>query len=350
VGQIIRAAFVGAGAHSTSTLYPQLHKIADFDLAAVCDLDRAKAQQNARWFGARQVYTDLTEMLATEPLDAAFVVGDPHMMYEVGIQVLEAGLPIFVEKPPAVDVPKARHLAQVAEEQGLWGMVAYMKRFAPAYVQVREMIHEPKFGGLQMLEVSFCQGPYPTLWGIEDTTLAFLTGQLCHIFDLVRYLGGEVEWVEAHRRRLNPERQGIFVTLAFSDGGLGAMNLNTLWGWEQEPWHDIHESLRVIGVGETVEVRDGLYLTHSRFGDSWLGPGETGYGRAHEIVRPGWPNLKYDLLGYGGELAHFIECLRAGHPPEQGADLRDGAKSLELTEAIYQSLLNDGQRAALPVR
>ena len=291
-------------------------------------------------------------MLATEELDGVYICGLPDMMVEVGLQVLEAGLPIFVEKPSALDVPTARKLAQAADDKGLWGMVAFMKRFAPAHVVAREIIDGEEFGGLQMLEVTFAQGPYPQWAGIEDTLLAMLTGQLCHIFDLVRYMGGDVEWVQCNKRWLSADRMGLFVTCQFASGALGVMNLNTLEGWEVNPWQDIRESLHCTGVGEAVRVDEMLYLTHHRPGHPWYGAGGSGYAHALEVLRPSWiaEHGPTDLSGYQQEVAYFAECLREGRPPHQGADLWDGAKSLELTEAIYQSANSDGQRVTVPVR
>ncbi len=351
MSQTTRVAFVGAGSHATRALYPHLHEVPDLDLVAVCDLDRDKAERNARWFGGRKVYTDVGEMLGSEQLDGVYICGLPQMMCEVGEQVLAAGLPIFVEKPSAIDVPKARELAQAAEDNSVWGMVAFMKRFAPAYVEARRIVGSPEFGGLEMLEVRFAQGPYPPWAGIDDTMLAMLTGQSCHIFDLVRFMGGDVEWVQATQRYLNADRFGLLVTLQFATGAIGVMNLNTLEGAEENPWVDISEGLRCTGLGESVQVEEMIYLTHHRPS----APDRVGNPRpfAHRLdgARPSWISASgVDLCGYAGEVAYFVQCLHEGHPPDQGADLWDGAKSLELTEAIYASATHEGERVSVPVR
>jgi len=351
MNEAIRVAFVGAGAHATGSLYPQLHRVPDLDLVAVCDLIQEKAEHNARWFGGRNVYTDVGTMLANEELDGVYICGLPDMMDEVGLQVLEAGLPIFVEKPSAVDVPKARQLAQAADDLGLWGMVAYMKRFVPAYVTAHDIVNAADFGGLQMLEMAFTQGPYPQWSGIEDTMLAFLTGQQCHNFDLIRHFGGDVEWVQVTKRWLNVDRMGLFVSCQFTSGAIGVMNLNTLEGWEDDPWQDIRERLHCVGIGESVTVDNNLYLTHHRPGQPWCGIENKPFGHALGRLQPNWVAfVADDLCGYRGELTYFAQCLREGRPPEQGADLWDGAKSLELTEAVYESANSDGARVAVPVR
>ena len=57
-----------------------------------------------------------------------------------------------------------------------------------------------------------------------------------------------------------------------------------------------------------------------------------------------------DQCDYADEGACLAQCLREGHAPEQGADLWDGAKSLELTEVLCASATNSGQRVGVPVR
>ncbi len=272
-------------------------------------------------------------------------------MCEVGKQVLMAGLPIFVEKPSGIDVPEARKLAQVAEDNGAWGMVAFMKRFAPGYVEARRIIESAEFGGLQMLEVRFAQGPFPPWAGIEDRLIAFLTGQLCHIFDLVRFMGGEVNWVQATQRYLSADRVGLLVTLQFASGAIGVMNLNTLEGAEENPWVDIGEGLRCTGVGESVQVEEMIYLTHHRPSAPDRVDNPQPFAHRLDAARPSWISVNgVDLCGYASEVACFVQCLREGRPPEQGADLGDGAKSLELTEAIYASATHECARVSVPVR
>jgi myo-inositol 2-dehydrogenase/D-chiro-inositol 1-dehydrogenase len=351
VSNDLPVAFVGAGAHATSSLYPHLHKVPDLDLVAVCDLDRAKAEHHARWFGARKVYTDLAEMLAKEELAGVYICGDPKMMHAVGLQVLAKGIPIFVEKPPAMDVPLARELAQAAEDHGAWGMVAFMKRFAPCYVETREVLQSEEFGGLQLFEIRFNQGPYPELWGITDTRLAMLTGQLCHIFDLTRYLGGDVAWVQANQRYLSPDRFGLLVSCGFTSGAIGTMNLNTLEGAVEDPWGDIGEFVRCTGVGDAITVEEMIYYQRHRPLHRECTQRPHTLAHQYEVIEPSWIFSNYgDLAGYTGELAYFAQCVREGHPPVQGATLWDGAKSLELTEAIYASLQREGARVEIPVR
>ena len=109
-----RIGFVGAGSHSSANLYPSLVEAPSAQLVAVCDLREDRAQANAKRFGADRWYTDVRAMLKAEQLDGVCICGVPQMHFEVGLQVLRRGLPIFVEKPSAMTAREAQRLADAA--------------------------------------------------------------------------------------------------------------------------------------------------------------------------------------------------------------------------------------------
>ena len=98
--QTARIAFVGAGNHATESLYPNIAHIPEFDLAAVCDLAPEKAEYAARKYGAPAWFTDVETMLDRVQPQGVCICGQPSMHYDVGMQVLRRGIPIFIEKAP----------------------------------------------------------------------------------------------------------------------------------------------------------------------------------------------------------------------------------------------------------
>ena len=60
-----RLAFIGCGGFATGSIFPNIHLVPEIDLAAVCDIDRAKAERNARNFGAKAVYRSSTNWRRT---------------------------------------------------------------------------------------------------------------------------------------------------------------------------------------------------------------------------------------------------------------------------------------------
>jgi len=329
-----RIGFVGCGGHATSVLYPTLHRIPQVEPVAVCDLKEELAKRNARFFGALRWYTDVREMLEKEDLDGVIIVGPPQMHVEVGKICLDAGKPIFVEKPSAISYEEALSLARYAEERGLWGAVAYMKRYAVGYRMAKQITSSPEFGGIHFLQIEFSNGPYPAIWGIDDPAKAFLIGQAVHLFNLARFFCGEIVEVYAKLYRLTENMFAYAVVGKFQSGIPFIMNLNSL---EAKDWK-IRERLCLSGNGCWLEVVDMLHLRY-RPRELMLPEFKVG-GRTQTLTwSPEWTEVlatkAEGAFGYQGEIEAFAKaCLGEGEP---ASTLWDGAKDLQVAEAVWES-------------
>ncbi len=329
-----RIAFVGCGAHSTSALYPTIHTIPIMELVAVCDLKEELARRNARYFGALRWYTDVEELLSKEELDGAIIVGTPQMHCEVGKRCLDAGIPILVEKPSAVSYKEAVELAQYAEARGLWGAVAYMKRYAVCYQLAKRIADSEEFGGIHSLEARFSNGPYPAIWGIEEPAKAFLIGQVVHIFNLARFFCGEMKEIYAKLYLLTPNMFAYAIAGEFQSGVPFVMNLNAL---EASDWK-ISERLALSGNGCLLEVTDMLHL---RYRPRTLPYQEFNIGGRTQTIEwnPEWTELMATKaegsFGYRGEIESFARACLGEDKPR--STLWDGAKDLQISEAVWES-------------
>ena len=327
-----RIAFVGCGGHATHSLYPMLHRIEEIDLVAVVDTVEEKRLRVQRLFGASRAYAEVDEMLDVEKPEGLCIVGPPQMHYEVGMQVLERGIPIFVEKPSSIDFEHAYSLAEAARKAGTFGVTAFMKRFATAYEEAKAITTRPEFGPVSMVSIRYSHGAYPLIWGLEPEPLCCLVGNQCHAFDLARFFGGDVAEVYA---KLCDHGQGRFafaVTVSFQSGAVGLLNSNAT----DDPAWNIRETLNVSGLLCSVDVEDMIYLNY-RPRDSW----------APNLRSVAWRQGMYALphavaygrggayLGYEGELRHFATCIRTGEVPR--SSLYDGAAALAIAEAIWES-------------
>ena len=343
-----RLAFIGCGGHATANLYPSIPLLeGKADLVAACDIDSKRLERAAHLFAIPRTYTDMDAMLDQEELDGVLVIGPPQVHSEIGSRVLARGIPIFVEKPSAIDLATALELARTAERHGTFGMIAFMKRFSVGYRMAKHLAGEPGFGGVQMIDAKFAQGAYPQIWGLSSPELSFLTGQVIHIFDLVRFFGGDVAEVRASYRSVAPERFGFFVQLRFKGGAIGIMNLNTLDA--RDPWRDFEEHLVVTGVDNAVRVEDMLYLT-SRSAQDWIEVPDLSIGRLEKTWRPTGPATRKneELIGYAGEIAHFAQCVISKTIPVP--DLWDAAAAQQLAEATWQCARSSAPVAIEPLR
>jgi myo-inositol 2-dehydrogenase/D-chiro-inositol 1-dehydrogenase len=255
------------------------------------------------------------------------------MMKEVGELVLrQRGLPIFVEKPPAINAREAEAFAQTAREAGTWGQVAFMKRFNCAYSMAKEVVGEPWFGPVSIIDAKFSNGDYGAIWGIESPGLSYLTGQAVHIFDLIQYFGGPVVEINARYLQRSAKNHGFVVTAVFESGALGSLNLNSF-----ESWECFDEWFCVAGLYNYVTVEDMIYVNVSRQ-RSWtreqLPHNFANTSLAWKPSGPSVPSMEV-IIGYRGELQEFARCILEGRRP--GPDLEAGAAAMRVGQAIWDS-------------
>jgi myo-inositol 2-dehydrogenase/D-chiro-inositol 1-dehydrogenase len=333
-----RLAFIGAGGFATGSLYPNIHKVPQIDLVAVCDLDEAKAVRAARNFGAREVYTDAEKMLDEQQPDGVFVIGPAPMQYAVAPIVLRRGIPVYVEKPSANTSPEAKELAEIAEANGTWGQCGFMKRFAYVYRMAKEIMGRDEFGDLNMVTIHFGQGPYPQIWGIDSARRSMLIGQCCHLFDLTRFLGGDVASVSALYREVTETQFAYLVNLKFKSGAIGQLDLNGLE--TKTGFRDIREWVKLVGFESHIEC-DGMQTLKWQSREEWIDfPEHT--GRFTYNYDPAWTGIRDTNanFGYLGEVRHF--ALRCLGQVDGGPDLWDSYHALRLGEAIYDATETGG--------
>jgi predicted dehydrogenase len=334
-----RLAFIGCGGFATASIFPCIHQVPQIDLVAVCDILRERAERNARHFGARRLYTDLEEMLDKEELDGVFVIGPAPQQYELAPHVLRRGIPVYVEKPAANKASEARELAELAKAHRTWGQVGFMKRFAYVYLMAKEILARPEFGPLHMVNCKFGQGPYPQIWGIDSAKRAFLIGQCVHIFDLIRFFGGDVAAVQAVYHEATPTQFAYLINAEYVSGAVGQVNINGLEC--TQGFRDIIERLELVGLGTSVFCDEKQHLR-------WLPRDEWSKaipqtGRYIHAYEPSWTGTANTRANYGylGEVEHF--ALRCLGEREGGPDLWDSYRAQQIGEAVYDSAHGAGR-------
>ncbi|NUP98797.1 MAG: Gfo/Idh/MocA family oxidoreductase [Armatimonadetes bacterium] len=340
-----RLAFIGCGGFATASIFPNIPSVPEIDLIATCDVVAEKAERNARNFGARRWYSNAEEMLDKEELDGVFVIGPAPQQYELAPMVLKRGLPVYVEKPSANTSGEARELAELAERHGTWGQCGFMKRFAYVYRIAKEIMAQQEFGPLQMANIKFGQGPYPQIWGIDSYKRAFLIGQCCHLFDLARYMAGDVASVSALINEAGENRCGYLINAAYANGAIGQINLNC---YENSVgFRDIQERLEVYGAGQSIHcehMRSVRYFASADWTKAVPNTGPFTYD-----YNPSWTGTanSRDQYGYLGEVRHF--ALRCLGEVSDGPDLWDSYESLRFGEAVYDSAHGAGT-VTIPAR
>jgi UDP-N-acetylglucosamine 3-dehydrogenase len=120
-------------------------------LAAICDLDAARAKELAGKYGA-QSYSSLDEMLDKEGLDGCLVCTPTKTHAMVAKKVMEHGVNAFVEKPMSFSSKECEEMMQVAEKKKLILTSGYVERFNPAVSDTKKLIEGKMYGDPLMIE------------------------------------------------------------------------------------------------------------------------------------------------------------------------------------------------------
>jgi UDP-N-acetylglucosamine 3-dehydrogenase len=120
-------------------------------LAAICDVDAAKAKEIAQKYGVNH-YTTIDSMLNKEEIDAVFVCTPTVTHFEIAKNLIQKKKSVFIEKPMTYKSEEGMFLADLAKKNGVILTCGYIERFNPAVEIVKEFVKSKKYGELIMLE------------------------------------------------------------------------------------------------------------------------------------------------------------------------------------------------------
>ncbi|WP_440991952.1 Gfo/Idh/MocA family protein [Haloarchaeobius baliensis] len=141
----LQTAVVGCGIAGSQIHVPVVEAHPDLELVAVCDADESRLRSVDVDADVSR-YTDLDELLAAESLDSVHVCTPPHTHVAVAEPVLEAGIPVLVEKPAADSVEAVDELARISEETGTTASVVHNKLFTPFVTKARRKVDRGEIG------------------------------------------------------------------------------------------------------------------------------------------------------------------------------------------------------------
>jgi len=329
----VRLAVVGAGNQCTNSLMPGIPYIPEIDLVAVCDLKSELAERNARRFGARAVYLDIAEMLRQEAPDAVMVIGPPQMHEEIGLQVLEAGAHLFVEKPVAPTIEGGKRLVDAARRAGKIGQVGHMMRHAEPIRIAWDLCHAEEFGQILSVESRYTTWPTRAMaagrgWGEPDEDWTYMLVQGGHPIDLMRHFLGPIARVGAFRRQGSGAAKVYQVAVEGREGKVGLLNLqDSLNGWTT--------GLEVVGDGQAVVSVDDLGRVTYRRGEARVAAEERGRGNTSYLWEPHHTLPHWRRSGYGNQLRHFATCILNG--TDTYPSLWDGWRNLVVGRCILEA-------------
>jgi predicted dehydrogenase len=241
---VVKIGFIGSGGIAERHTN-QLLRIKNAKVVAFSDLILDRAKNLAKLTGAN-AYSDAQEMLKKESLDAIYLCTPPYVR-DLAIAIADKGLDIFIEKPVALSINNASKIERALIKSGVINAVGYQFRYFDTSAHMRDLIHRsdsiPLVEGhdyfpLRVSDTSqigdFFTVP-PNHWILrKEKSGEHIVESSTHVFDLARYLVGEVKSVYAEFD--TSARKGIpnfnkanstVVIMKFENGAIGVIS-NTL--------------------------------------------------------------------------------------------------------------------------
>lgn len=196
----MRVGVIGTGAIGTAHAR-RLAAIAGTTVTAVTDLDATRASGVAADLGAAFV-EDPGELIRSADVDGVVVAspGSTHAGYV--LDAFAAEKPVFCEKPLATEIPDAEAIVAAETSVGRRLLqLGFMRRFDPAYGDVRAAVDEGRIGTPLMAHMVHRNAEVPPGMGSDEV----INETLAHEIDISRWLfTSEVESVSHHEAISNP--------------------------------------------------------------------------------------------------------------------------------------------------
>ena len=153
-GRRARIGVVGTGVISQLMHLPILAERGDVDLAAVTDLDRAKAKAIARRFGIPRVLAD-DALIAADDIGGIVISAPSFVHEELAAECLRAGKHVLVERPLALSAGGVRRLLDVSGETGRGMVLGMSHRYQPNVRALRSAIAGGTLGEIGAVRVDW---------------------------------------------------------------------------------------------------------------------------------------------------------------------------------------------------
>ena len=149
----LRVGVVGVGARSTILAHAELpHN--DAQVVAACD-PRPEAEARLRdWTRidpAGVVITDNLDAFIAVGLDAAVVTSPDDTHAEITCRLLDAGIPVYLEKPMAIELDGATRILQTAYDTGTRLYVGHNMRHMSVVRTMRDIIRRGEIGAVKAI-------------------------------------------------------------------------------------------------------------------------------------------------------------------------------------------------------
>jgi predicted dehydrogenase/nucleoside-diphosphate-sugar epimerase len=320
----VKIAIVGCGAVSERCHLPALLSLDNVDVKILIDRDTQRARQLAKKFNIPSVSGDYHDIIGH--VDAAILALPHHLHEPVGLDVLNQGIHVLVEKPMAMTTAGCMAMLSAAKENGAILAVGHMRRFLYAASLAKELIESGMLGAIESFD--FREGNVYN-WPVhsdfffrpETAGGGVLLDTGAHTLDLLLWWLGDVTLESYSDDNYGGVEADCEIHLAAASGAKGVVELSRT--------RNLRNTAIIQGQLGKLEIalRSNELCLSTKAGRHIL----TGCGNPLKPAKI-YGQTFTDL--FVPQIADFVEAVQhKTHPKAPGAE---AAKTIALIEKCYQ--------------
>lgn len=226
--QDVRIGIIGASGAFGLFIASAIAEIEGARLCAVAGIDEERTYHAAAVLGAELVYLDYHAMLAEDKIDLVVVATPPNLHAAMGIDVLNAGKALFMEKPIATTVEDTHALLAAAARSAAPATVDFVLRYNPLFAVLEDWTSQNLFGVLQRVDFQNFAGDEalpPTHWFWDPMQSGgILVEHGVHFFDVYGLLIGAPPVAVQGTLTTRPgtsQEDKVLATVTYENGATG---------------------------------------------------------------------------------------------------------------------------------
>jgi predicted dehydrogenase len=196
---------IGCGNVTEVKSGPAFQKVSNSKLVAVMRRDASKAADYALRHGVPKWYSDATQLINDPAVTAIYIATPPAFHEAYTIEALQAGKPVYVEKPMSIDLASCLRMQQMAETTGIPLCIAHYRRALPKFIAVQQLLASQTIGtvctariGMQQADQSATMANPENNWRVQPALSGggIFYDLAPHQLDLLVFLLGNPEEIK----------------------------------------------------------------------------------------------------------------------------------------------------------
>ncbi|WP_143306839.1 Gfo/Idh/MocA family protein [Chitinophaga vietnamensis] len=143
---MIRWGIIGCGDVTEVKSGPAFNEAPNSKLVAVMRRNGALAEDYARRHGVPHWYDQADALLDHPGINAIYIATPPDSHETYALAAIRRGLPVYIEKPVALNALSANRIADAVSNSAVKAVVAHYRRRLPAFLFVKQLLAEGRIG------------------------------------------------------------------------------------------------------------------------------------------------------------------------------------------------------------